>query len=221
MSNTESKVIIPGVGSVRIRKGREVPAFGRAMIVRSPRGWYVLFECQRAVQPLSSTGRSVGIDVGVATLYATSDGQFAPHVALGQKRAAALARAQRRVARRKRGSTGRREAVKFLARAHDALRWARRDWHHKLSRALIQSYDHIVLETLRVSNMTRSARGTVENPGRNVSAKATLNRKILDAGWRQFANMVLAKAGRSWTSSGVCKSTLQFANLRTVRLCCA
>jgi len=51
-----------------------------------------------------------------------------------------------------------------------------------------------VLEKLRVTNMTRSARGTVEQPGRNVAAKAALNRKILDAGWRQFANILLAKA---------------------------
>jgi len=122
-SDTQSKVVIPGVGSVRTRKGREVPAFGRAMIVRSPRGWYALFECERDVQPLSPSGRSIGLDVGVATLYATSDGEFAPHAALGQKRAAALGRAQRQVARRKRGSRGRREAVKFLARAHDAQRW--------------------------------------------------------------------------------------------------
>jgi len=193
-STTRSKVVISGVGSVRIRKGREVPAFGRVMIVRSPRGWYLLFECERAIEPLSPSGRSVGIDVGVATMYATSDGEFAPHAALGQKRAAALGRAQRQVARRKRGSSGRHEAVKCLARAHDALRWARRDWHHKLSRALVQSYDRMVLEKLQVSNMTRSARGTLEHPGRNVAAKAALNRKMLDAGWRQFANMVLAKA---------------------------
>ena len=101
------------------------------------------------------------------------------------------------MARRKRGSTGRHEAVKFLARTHDALRWARRDWHHKLARAIICSYDCIAMEKLNVTNMTRSARGTVENPGCNVAAKAALNRKILDAGWRQFANMVLAKAAEA------------------------
>jgi putative transposase len=193
-SSTQRKVKIPGVGSVRIRKGREIPAFGRAMIVRSPRGWYALFECERAAKPLAPTGRSIGVDVGVATLYATSDGEFAPHAALGQRKAALLARAQRQVARRKRESSGRRQAVKLLARAHDALRWSRRDWHHKLVHQLVRSCDRIVLEKLQVSNMTRSARGSVEHPGHNVAAKAALNRKILDAGWRQFANMLLAKA---------------------------
>jgi putative transposase len=193
-SHIQSKVSIPGVGSVRIRKGREVPPFGRAMIMRSPRGWYALFECERDVKPLPPTGRSIGVDVGVASLFATSDGEFAPHAAIGQGRAAALSRAQRQVARRKRGGSGRRAAVKHLARAHDALRWARRDWHHKLANMLVRSYDRIVLEKLHITNMTRSARGTVEQPGRNVAAKAALNRKILDAGWRQFANMLLAKA---------------------------
>jgi len=200
-SPTQLKVVIPGVGSVRIRKGREVPAFGRAMIVRSPRGWYALFECEREVQPLPPTGLSIGVDVGVATLYATSDGEFAPHAALGQKAAAALGRAQRQVARRKRGSSGRRDAVKQLARANDALRWARRDWHHKLARLLVRSYDCIALEKLNVSTMTRSARGTVTQPGRSVAAKAALNRKILDAGWRQFTNIVLAKAEEAGRAS--------------------
>jgi putative transposase len=193
-SRAQSKVTIPGVGSVRIHKGREVSAFGRAMIVRTSRGWYALFECKREAHPLPLTGRSIGIDAGVATLYATSDGEFSPHAALGQRKAAALARVQRQVARRKRSSSGRRAAVKFLARAHDEVRWARRDWHHKLANRLVRSYDRIVLEKLIINNMTRSARGTTEHPGRNVAAKAALNRKILDAGWRQFANMVLAKA---------------------------
>ena len=194
LSPTQSKVAIAGVGSVRIRKGREVPAFGRAMIVRSPRGWYALLECKRDIKALPPTGRSVGVDVGVATLYATSDGEFAPHAALGQRSAAALSRLQRQVARRKRGGSSRRRAVTQLARAHDALRWARRDWHHKLAHILVRSYDQIVLEKLNIANMTRSARGTLEHPGSNVTIKAALNRNILDAGWRQFATMLLAKA---------------------------
>jgi putative transposase len=193
-SRRQDKIVIPGLGSVRILKGREVPVFGRAMIVRSPRGWYALFECKREAKPLTPTGRKIGIDVGVATLYATSDGEFAAHAALGKRKAALLARAQRQVARRQRGGSGRRQAVKLLARAYDALRWSRRDWHHKLVNMLVRSCDSIVLEKLQVRNMTRSARGSVEEPGRNVAAKAALNRKILDAGWSQFANMLLAKA---------------------------
>jgi putative transposase len=164
------------------------------MIVRSPRGWFALFECERKAKPLPPTGRSIGIDVGVTTLYSTSDGEFAPHALLGKSKAALLARAQRQVARRNRGGSGRRQAIKLLARAYDALRWSRRDWHHKLVSRLIRSCHRIVLEKLQVSNMTRSARGSVEHPGRNVAAKAALNRNILDAGWRQFTNMLLAKA---------------------------
>jgi len=194
-SCAQSKVTIPGVGTVRIRKGREVPAFGRAMIVRSPRGWYAMFECERSIRPLPSTHKAIGIDVGIATFYATSEGSLAPHMRLAAKSAAAVARRQRRVARRKRRGASRRKAVLLLARAYDNLRWARRDWHHKLSRALINAYDMMVLEQLVIANMTRSARGSVEEPGSNVAAKAALNRAILDAGWRQFANMLTAKDG--------------------------
>lgn len=190
----QAKIYIPGVGTARIRKGRRVPPFGRAMVVRSARGWFVLFECEREPAPLPQTGRQVGIDLGVLTLYATSNGGFAPHLRLGETKARILARAQRRVARRARGSARRRHAAKMLARAQDALRWARRDWHHKLVYSLMSANDSIVLEKLQVRNMTRSARGTIEKHGRRVRTKAGLNRLILDAGWRQFASMLVAKA---------------------------
>jgi putative transposase len=196
----QSKLRVPGIGSIALRKGRSVPSFGRAMILRSPRGWYALFECERLGQSLPTTGACAGIDMGVNAFLATSDGKLEPHARFGRAKAAAVARAQRRVARRKRSGARRRKAVVLLARAHDALRWARRDWHHKLSRKLIDTYDALVLEKLSVRSLTRSAKGTLEVPGINVAAKAGLNQAILDAGWRQFANMLVAKAeeaGRS------------------------
>jgi len=84
--------------------------------------------------------------------------------------------------------------VKALARAHDRLRWARRDFAHKLSRRIINSYDVVVIEALKVRNMLRSAKGTIQEPGSNVRAKARLNFAIADAGWSLFASMLHAKA---------------------------
>jgi putative transposase len=84
--------------------------------------------------------------------------------------------------------------VKMLARAHDRLRWARRDFLHKLSRSIINSYDFVAIEALKVRNMMRSAKGTVQQPGSNVRAKARLNFAIADAGWTAFALMLHAKA---------------------------
>jgi putative transposase len=193
-NSAQTKVKVPGVGSVRLRRGRHVPAFGRAMLVRTPRGWYALFECEREPSPLPSTGKVVGVDVGVAAFYATSDGHVEPNLRFGKLKAVHVARLQRIVAKRLRGGSRRRKAVRALARAQDRLRWTRRDWHHKTARRLVNAYDAIAFEKLPVRSMTRSAKGSIEAPGTNVKQKSGLNRAILDAGWAQFTKMVVDKA---------------------------
>jgi len=105
-----------------------------------------------------------------------------------------IARLARVLARRQRGGNNRCKAARALARAHERLRWKRRDLLHKLSRAIINRYDLIALEKLDVRNMLRSGRGTREQPGTNVRAKARLNFAIADAGWSIFASMLHAKA---------------------------
>ncbi|MFD2348481.1 transposase [Nonomuraea ferruginea] len=94
-----------------------------------------------------------------------------------------LADAQRDLARKKRGSRRRRKAVARVAALHGKVRRQRLDHAHKAANALVRAYDVIVHEDLRIANMTRSASGTIEAPGRNVAQKSGLNRSILDAGW--------------------------------------
>jgi transposase len=79
----------------------------------------------------------------------------------------------------------------------DGGRWAHATFQsvgHKTARALVDACDMLALEDLRVAAMTTSAAGTVEAPGRNVAAKAGLNRSVLDAGWFQFTSILVAKA---------------------------
>ena len=194
LSPTQRKVRVPGVGLVRLHKGRNIGVFGRAMIVRTARGWFALFECLREAKSESPTGRRVGLDRGITTFAATSDGERLMHPRLANRNKAHVARLARIVARRRRGGANRRKAVKMLARAHDRLRWARRDFLHKLSRSIISGYDLIAIEALKVRNMMRSAKGTTQRPGSNVRAKARLNFAIADAGWTLFASMLHAKA---------------------------
>src|SRR5476649_1604695 len=73
LTASQTKVRIPGVGIVRLRKGRQIAAFGRAFIVEKNQRWYAIFECDRAIEPLPMSGRAVGIDRGVRVLVATSD----------------------------------------------------------------------------------------------------------------------------------------------------
>jgi putative transposase len=106
-----------------------------------------------------------------------------------------IERLQRVVARRKRGGRNRQRAVMRLARLHEHIANMRRDVMHKATRTIVNAAPStIVLEKLNVRAMTRSARGSIEQPGHNVAAKAALNRAMLDASFGLLRQMIEAKA---------------------------
>jgi putative transposase len=93
------------------------------------------------------------------------------------------------------GADARRKAAALrLARAKEREANRRRDYLHKQARAIVNTAGTIALETLNLRAMTRSAKGSVERPGRNVRAKAALNRRILDTGFGQFERLIIEKA---------------------------
>jgi putative transposase len=144
--------------------------------------------------PLPSTGRGIGIDVGVTRFLTTSDGEVVANPRLLDAASGRIVDLQRRKARARPGSGNRRRLRRALAKQWRRVRSQRRDFHHKTARALVDTCDAIALEHLRVAAMTATAAGTIEAPGRNVAAKAGLNRSILDAGWSQFTSILVAKA---------------------------
>lgn len=200
----QRRIRIPGVGAVRLRKGRIVPEFGRAFIVRKNGRWYAIFEAHRLRSALPQTGRSVGIDRGIRVLAALSDGRTIANARPGARCSALVKRHQRALdAFTQKDSTGRvlnsqdparSAAVRRLARAKEYEANARRDWLHKVSRDIVRRFDRIALETLQLRSMTRSAKGTYEAPGANVRAKAGLNRAMFDAGFGMLATLIREKA---------------------------
>jgi len=202
----QSRVVIPGVGLVKVRKGRErvIPPHGRAMVFRRCGSWYALFECEVAPQPLAPTGKVVGIDRGIRALAATSDGELIANPRHGAALAVKVARAQRTLERRTIRDAGgrvrngdgknRAKAAKALQKVWDKIRRARRGYLHEVARALVERYDAIAFEKLALANMTRSAKGTAESPGRNVRAKSRLNHAMLDASLAMLRTLVGEKA---------------------------
>jgi transposase len=136
----------------------------------------------------------VGVDRGVAVSAALSTGELltCPHLPVGRQRR--LKRLQRKLARAKRGSNRRAQVKHAMARLKAREADARKDWAEKLSTDLAGRFDVIRVEDLRVRGMTRSAKGTVGEPGRNVRAKAGLNREILASGWGILVRRLEQKA---------------------------
>jgi len=201
----QQRVNIPGVGPIKLRKGRQVPAtYGRAWLVRKNDRWYACFECERAVRPLPPRNEVIGVDRGVHVLAALSDGRLIANAAVGEKRKAATARLQRELESASvRDGAGRvinarehsrMKARERLAGAKEREANARRDYAHKVARRLVNGADVIALEKLSLRAMIRSARGSVERPGRHVRAKAGLNRRLLDSGFGLLRQMIVAKA---------------------------
>jgi putative transposase len=184
-----------GVGHVRVKAHRLVVGRVKTLrLKREARRWYVIVVAEQQPLPLPATGREIGLDVGVARFAATSDGQVVANPRFLAAAAGELAAAQRVLAGCRPGSGNRRRARRKLAKLYRTLANQRRDFHHQTARKLIDTCDVIAVEDLAITNMTRSASGNVEAPGRNVAAKAGLNRSILDAGWGQFLAILLAKA---------------------------
>jgi putative transposase len=193
---TATFVRLQGIGHVRVHQHRPVKGRVKTIAVkREGRRWFVVLSCDQVpAEPVPATGAVAGIDMGVASLVTTSDGA---HVANPRHLAEAtdqLADAQRDLARKKRGSARRRKAVARVAALHAKVRRQRADHAHKTANALVRDYDVIAHEDLRITNMTRSASGTIDAPGRGVAAKSGLNRSILDAGWRVFLTILTHKA---------------------------
>ncbi|MFL5794268.1 MAG: RNA-guided endonuclease InsQ/TnpB family protein [Actinomycetota bacterium] len=183
------------VGRVKVKQHRPVVGWVKTLqLKREGRRWYVIVVTEAEPVPLPPTGRSVGVDVGVARFLTTSDGQVVANPRFLDTAQERIVELQRRRQHARAGSGNRRRVRRALAKEWRKLRNQRRDLHHKTARSLVDSCDTIALENLRVAAMTAAAAGTVEAPGRNVAAKAGLNRSILDAGWTQFARILVAKA---------------------------
>ena len=204
LDDQQRRVRVPGVGAIRLRKGRFVQEFGRAFLVTKNGRWYAVFEGHRLRSPLPSTTCSVGVDRGIRVLAALSDGTTIENLRPGSRRKPVVERHQRALdAVTVKDAIGRPlnakdpariAAVRRLARAKEREANARRDWLHKVSRTIVQRFDRIALESLRLRSMTRSAKGTAEEPGVGVRAKAGLNRALLDAGFGMLATLIREKA---------------------------
>jgi putative transposase len=195
------------IGKVKVKLHRPVEGkIKTCTIKREVDQWYAVFSCEvEATEALPVNNEMVGIDLGVAHFATLSTGEKIEnprHYRRAQKR---LAHLQQNLARKKKGSHRRGKAKKALAKLHRKIKNQRKDFLHKQSRKLVNAYGTIVLEDLNILNMTHRPKPkqdetTKEYLPNGASAKAGLNKSILDAGWHQFQQYCTYKAesaGRS------------------------
>lgn len=179
---TGRRLRLQGVGHIKIRMHRPIPdgaTMREGSVTRRNGRWYVNFSLDNiTARPLPATGESIGLDLGITTFAATSDGELIAGPRANRAAAGAVRRAQRKVARRHRGSSRRRKAVNLLGREREREANRRRDHAHKLSRELVNRYDTICIEALNVRGL----------------ARGILSRDVHDQGWALFTQLLADKA---------------------------
>jgi putative transposase len=148
--------------------------------------WFVSIQTEREVQQPIPSGSAVGIDMGVARFATLSDGTFYAPLGSFKRHQDTLRRAQQAMSRKTKFSSNWKKAKARVQRIHTRIGNARRDDLHKTSTAISQNHAMVCIEDLAVRNMSKSAAGSVEKPGKNVRAKSGLNKSILDQGWFEF-----------------------------------
>lgn len=187
------------IGGLRFRMHRPLPegaVIKSAVFTRRDSIWQVALALS---VPLAANDEAqpVGVDVGIEHLATSSNGVHHANRRPSDRRARALRRAQRALARCRRGSKRRHKVAARLRREQRRLRNDRSTHLHEVANAIVQEGPLVFVEDLKLTNMTRSARGTREEPGTNVRAKSGLNRALLDAAPGRLISFLRYKAARA------------------------
>jgi putative transposase len=196
VSRHVGQVRVPKAGWVRFRWSRAVPPGVKSFRVTRDRAgrWHVAFAAVPGPVPAPGNGQAVGIDRGVAIAAALSTGELLYVPGLAAREHGRLRRLERKLARAGRGSNRRARVRHAIARLRTRETDRRKDWAEKASTDIVRRFDVIRVEDLRIGDMTRSGKGTRDSPGRNVRAKAGLNRGILRSGWGLLVRRLEDKA---------------------------
>jgi transposase len=196
LSRRVGEVWVAKVGWVRFHWSRAVPPgvkSYRATMDRAGR-WHIAFAVIPEPIPAPGNGEVVGVDRGVAVSAALSTGELLCVPGLTAREHKRLLRMERKLARAKLGSNRRGRVRLVIARLKARETDRRKDWAEKASTDLARRFDIVSVESLNVTNMTRSARGTAGAPGRNVRQKSGLNREIMRSGWGLLVRRLEDKA---------------------------
>lgn len=203
----DNRVCLSKIGTIKVKipQGKKAnPPVGEmktCTIKREGQHWFIVFTCEVEEQAIvyHPSEEAVGIDLGLLHFATLSDGSTIENPRHARQAEQKLKQLQEVLSRKKRGSKRRRKAAQRVGKAHRHIRNQRKDFHHKATRKLVTQYQTIVFEKLAASNMSKRPRPRQdEETGHylpnGASAKAGLNKSILDAGWVQFQQICESKA---------------------------
>ena len=186
------RVYLPKVGWVRYFDSKTIEGKPKNLTVtREADGWYFSVQVEMEVQqPIHQSETAIGVDMGITRFATYSDGTYLDPLNSFKRTRNKLAKAQRKLSKKKRFSENWKKQKKEMTKLHHKIANCRKDYLHKASTTLSKKHALVVMEDLKVRNMSGSAKGDIETPGKNVKAKSGLNRSILDQGWFEFRRQI-------------------------------
>jgi putative transposase len=192
IDDSNSRIYLPKIGFVRYRKSREIEGMPKNVTISLHAGaWSISVQTEKEVeQPVHPKASMVGIDMGVKQFATLSDGTIYSTLNAYRHYEKKLRYYQRRLSRKQKFSKNWLKVTKIIQGIHTKIADVRRDDLHKISNDISKNHAIIILEDLRITNMSASASGTRESPGKQVRAKSGLNKSILDQGWGEFTRQL-------------------------------
>jgi len=192
---SDNRVFLPKIGWVGYYKSREIiGTIKNATVSKKGEHWFVSIQTEiEAEKPVHRAKSAIGVDLGVKKFATLSDGRVYEAKNSFKKRQSRLVKLQQELSKKKIGSSNFRKLKKRINKLHTKIANIRQDYLHQVSTDISKNHALVVLEDLKVANMSKSASGTLAEPGKMVAAKSGLNRSILDQGWHSFKSMLSYK----------------------------
>ena len=214
LDQANNRIFLPKLGWMHYRNSREALGEVKNVTVSHSCGhWYISVQTEREVSDVIHPSTSaIGVDMGIAQFATLSDGHVFAAVNSFKQKQKQLARYQRAFSRKVKFSQNWKKQKSKIGKLHQTIANIRKDYLHKTTTIISQNHAMIVIEDLQVKNMSKSASGNLNKPGRHVKAKSGLNRSILDQGWFEFRRQIEYK--QVWRGGDVLAVPPQYTSQR-------
>ena len=214
LDQANNRIFLPKLGWMHYRNSREALGEVKNVTVSHSCGhWYISIQTEREVSDVIHPSTSaIGVDMGIAQFATLSNGHVFAAVNSFKQKQKQLARYQRAFSRKVKFSQNWKKQKSKIGKLHQTIANIRKDYLHKTTTIISQNHAMIVIEDLQVKNMSKSASGNLNKPGRHVKAKSGLNRSILDQGWFEFRRQIEYK--QVWRGGDVLAVPPQYTSQR-------
>ncbi|WP_196429041.1 RNA-guided endonuclease TnpB family protein [Neisseria polysaccharea] len=187
LEQQNNRIYLPKIGWIRYRNSRAIVGEMKNVTVSRKCGkWYISVQTEFEQKTPQPKGGEIGIDMGIVRFATLSNGEHFEPINAFKNLKGKLVKLQKQFKHKTKFSKNWQKLKAKIAKLHHKISNIRKNYLHQISSQISQSHAIVYVEDLQVTNMSKSAKGDVEQYGKNVKQKSGLNRMILDQSWFEF-----------------------------------